>query len=577
MASEIVVGIDFGTTHSGASWAVNGGTKHVRLINDWPNPNSSVANAEKVPTIISYQNERPHNWGYNVELTEQSFKWFKILLDPTHAINKNVEPVVTSSKLLGVLHKTAEEIAADYFRLLWQYIKDDIQRVKGDNWKSIYTLKVVLTVPAIWSATAKERTLNAARAAGLSDNLMLVTEPEAAALAVLKDRNEEDEPLEAGDAFTDLISYKVKDINPLQLEECAVGDGGLCGSVFLDAAFEKYVETIVGKEQYSRIKLKSRKKMLREFEMSVKRCYTGDDKEYSVDLQGVEDNPEQGIDDDTIRLKPSMLKTVFDHVINQINNLVDNQIEEVAEQDLQVKAILLVGGFGASKYMHQRLKDAHQGDGIQVLQVNGAGATMWGLENSGRNTASVKTVAARVARHNYGICVSWPFDLTKGHLLVDRYRGTRGEWRASNQMSWLLRKGERIEEGRVLRQQLAHSIQVGFLDVGMRYFTQTVQYCPNDTAPRRKEHSESKLGSVKAFRSSIDPRAAVKELCTVTYGIDCNTLWMESSYKDPVTKQKWRDATFDLEIRLDSAMLHFTVSYRGNQVAYTQADYNDES
>lgn len=184
--------------HSGASWAVNGGTKQVRLINDWPNPNSSVANAEKVPTIISYQNHRPHNWGYNVELTEQSFKWFKILLDPTHTTNKNVEPVVTSSKLLGVLHKTAEEIAADYFRLLWQYIQDDIQRVKGDNWRSIYTLKVVLTVPAIWSATAKERTLNAAQAAGLPENLTLVTEPEAAALAVLKDRNEGDEPLQAG-------------------------------------------------------------------------------------------------------------------------------------------------------------------------------------------------------------------------------------------------------------------------------------------------------------------------------------------------------------------------------------------
>ncbi|KAL8700310.1 MAG: hypothetical protein Q9224_001020 [Gallowayella concinna] len=115
---------------------------------------------------------------------------------------------------------------------------------------------------------------------------------------------------------------------------------------------------------------------------------------------------------------------------------------------------------------------------------------MWGLENSGRNTATVKTVAARVSRHNYGICVSWPFESAKGHLLVDRYRGTRGEWRASNQMSWLLRKGERIEEGRVLRQQLAHSIQVGFLDVGMRYFTQTVQYCPDDNAPRRKERSE---------------------------------------------------------------------------------------
>ena len=44
--------------------------------------------------------------------------------------------------------------------------------------------------------------------------------------------------------------------------------------------------------------------MLREFEMAVKRCYTGDNKEYSVDLPGVEDNIDMGIDDDTIKLKP---------------------------------------------------------------------------------------------------------------------------------------------------------------------------------------------------------------------------------------------------------------------------------
>lgn len=65
---------------------------------------------------------------------------------------------------------------------------------------------------------------------------------------------------------------------------------------------------------------------------------------------------------------------------------------------------------------------------------------MWGLENSKKSTATKKTVAARVSRHNYGICVSWPFDPAQGHQLVDRYRGTRGEWRANNQMSWLLQK-----------------------------------------------------------------------------------------------------------------------------------------
>lgn len=67
-----------------------------------------------------------------------------------------------------------------------------------------------------------------------------------------------------------------------------------------------------------------------------------------------------------------MLRTVFDHVINQIVSLVDKQIDEVQERGQRVKAILLVGGFGSNTYMWKRLKNGHRGDGIQVLHVNGA-------------------------------------------------------------------------------------------------------------------------------------------------------------------------------------------------------------
>lgn len=68
----------------------------------------------------------------------------------------------------------------------------------------------------------------------------------------------------------------------------------------------------------------------------------------------------------------------------------------------------------------------------------------------------------------------------------------------------------------------------------------------------------------------------VKQLCTVQYGIDCNKLWMESSYRDPITKQKWRDATFDLVLMLDTAALHFVVCYKNEPVAYTETDYKED-
>jgi hypothetical protein len=222
-------------SYSGVSWAVNGGNKNIRVINDWRNPDSTVATSDKVPSKLSYQDGKPYHWGYTVNFKEQSLSWFKLLLDPENKIGRDSENVLNTVKLLALLGKTAEDAAADYLRLLWQYAKDEISKIRGDDWADIYTLKAVLTVPAIWSPSAKDKTQRIARKAGLPGNVSLVSEPEAAALAVLKEKAEDSEPLRVGDCFivcdagggtVDLISYKVCALNPLQIEECAVGDGG---------------------------------------------------------------------------------------------------------------------------------------------------------------------------------------------------------------------------------------------------------------------------------------------------------------------------------------------------------------
>ena len=80
--------------------------------------------------------------------------------------------------------------------------------------------------------------------------------------------------------------------------------GGLCGSVFLDLAFQKYIETIIGEMEFKSIKESNRKKMMREFEYGIKRCFSEqNDQTYSVDLKGVKDDPKNGIVDDTITVK----------------------------------------------------------------------------------------------------------------------------------------------------------------------------------------------------------------------------------------------------------------------------------
>lgn len=152
------------------------------------------ANNDKVPSVISYRSGQVENWGYEVGLKDEAFRWVKILLEPESKYAKTTAQVRATNELLGKLNKTAEDVVTDYLRLVWQYTKEDIRkRVEDNAWESAFEVHVVLTVPAMWSHAAKDKTLKAARAAGLPPSIKLVTEPEAAALATLRDKADDNQ------------------------------------------------------------------------------------------------------------------------------------------------------------------------------------------------------------------------------------------------------------------------------------------------------------------------------------------------------------------------------------------------
>jgi hypothetical protein len=67
--------------------------------------------------------------------------------------------------------------------------------------------------------------------------------------------------------------------------------------------FEKFVKLKVGRENYGNIRERSRKRMMLDFEAQVKRNFGGQDEDMrSVELLGVEDNPEEGIIDESVTL-----------------------------------------------------------------------------------------------------------------------------------------------------------------------------------------------------------------------------------------------------------------------------------
>lgn len=120
-------------------------------------------------------------------------------------------------------------------------------------------MEFVVTVPAIWSEQAKEKTrLACLQVPIIRDSkwpVHLVSEPEAAALYALHGMDPHGLKVgdtivvvDAGGGTVDLISYTIIKLIPtLEIEEAAPGSGGLCGSTYLNQRFAKFLKAKLGK------------------------------------------------------------------------------------------------------------------------------------------------------------------------------------------------------------------------------------------------------------------------------------------------------------------------------------------
>jgi len=85
--------------------------------------------------------------------------------------------------------RDVETLVADFMSALGDHLTYTLREKLGDGVVKSTPLEFVITVPAIWSDLAKERTKKACqRAAGLSakrSSIHLVSEPEAAAIYAL--------------------------------------------------------------------------------------------------------------------------------------------------------------------------------------------------------------------------------------------------------------------------------------------------------------------------------------------------------------------------------------------------------
>ncbi|KAF3006150.1 hypothetical protein E8E14_006879 [Neopestalotiopsis sp. 37M] len=527
----LVIGIDFGTTNSGAAWSTLDDIKEGQIypITQWPGTNREEA---KAPTELFYEDSKTH-WGFDVPVDADPVRWFKLLLlkdEDVEADVKSSEPLLRARKMLKENERSAIDLIADYLRQLWQHVIQSIEASRGEVIVGALRFHIVITVPAIWKIYARQGMQEAAKLAGLLDRrsagpttLSFVPEPEAAALATLSEPGRKFQQsdvfvvCDAGGGTVDLISYRVESTKPIKLAEAVEGTGGLCGGIFVDESFERICKSRLGRRWDRLSKAGINEVMKREWEYGIKPQFKllGGTKKYTVSIPAEaftgsskdDDSREPIIRNGRIYFGEEHIKKAFLDVFPSIEDLINGQIKKSKDAALKVSGIILVGGLGCSPYLYEHLKSRYQHDGISVLQSSGhkprsaicRGAVykgfLDGVEMPERIARNLPVqVASTIARASYGMEYRVPFDQYK-HAREDKeWDDDELNWKAKGQMEWFIRKGKNISKKEPVRRPYyqLHETDFGGL------LTVALETCEDEEPPDRRTSSVNKLCAIES-------------------------------------------------------------------------------
>ncbi|RPB01606.1 actin-like ATPase domain-containing protein [Choiromyces venosus 120613-1] len=484
---KIVVGLDFGTTYSALAWASTNLPGQINLIGNWPS--AGILTHHSAPTEIAYHegSTTDFSWGYDIPRSVRRLKWFKLLLE------SNDDHVQSGVPLPPGM--TAMDVTRDYLSALYQHAISTLWRQNGHAVMSMTRVDFVLTVPAVWSDTAKQRTREAAISAGMSNehDLSLLSEPEAAAIYTIKNQdthaiNVHDRIVvcDAGGGTVDLISYTVLSINPLRVTECAVGTGGFCGSTYIDRNFELLLKRRMG-HHYDNMRVETQQRIVKSFE-EVKCAFRDnpDQNVYHVGVPAIDTIPEAGIYGGEFQLTREEMRQLFDPIVDQIMTLINGQIQSISREGYRVNSVLLVGGFGESP-------------ATAVVK----GAVLRGLESS--IPLQVSAFARRARRH-YGTPMSTPF-VPGRHSDRDAYTDPiTGRKMARNQVSWFLQKGELITDDRRITRNFCRTFK--------KYsgpWVDSMVACDLDRPPSRVTQDVMHICNITADLSSVSKSSYEKK------------------------------------------------------------------
>lgn len=483
---KVVISYDFGTTFSGASYSfTHNKNPEVFDVQKWPHKGGNFY--PKVPTLSVYKRSDPQvlvDWGHGAKKMMQKPQSAK-----ENIILSNFKLNLDESLHRGIAENNRSSVLniADYLKVLHEYVLEDVTRGFAKNYDPS-TFRYCLTVPAMWSDLAKHSMRKAAIKAGLvsendpQDRLILISEPEAAALYCEKmceqvnlGKGDRMMICDAGGGTVDLIVFEVVDENiesSKRLKEVTKGIGESCGSVFLDHNFEALMKEKLG-EQYKTLPAAAMNNLMDQFVDNIKPEFDGLDDQYlnipvSINLEEINAD-EDCLDEGTLALRADELKEkVFEPVVQRVIALLEKQYNNVP--DKRVSCIFLVGGFGSSNYLYQRVQEAFEDRVKQILcPPRAAMAVVRGAVYFGLNP---RIVTSRVSRRTYGINAGLPFDESRDPL-SSRVIRPDGSVRCTSRFLVFVKKGDELPVDHCIREKM-------FVYYGTIKATDIMLYATND-------------------------------------------------------------------------------------------------
>ncbi|KAK3348636.1 hypothetical protein B0T25DRAFT_546149 [Lasiosphaeria hispida] len=472
---RLIVGIDYGTTFSGISYAMSTTTKpeDVNFVAGWGSRNRRYQHELQVPSRIAYGETT--EWGYGIQPGTTAYCWTKLLLDRhTEITSFDDTDILQKFEGAGLLQvppgKTAQTVVGDFLGELYKFLMKTLEQKLSHSILEVTPIDFWITLPALWSVRADNATKDAAIGAGFGsrrgDRIHLIREPEAAAIASLRSMNSrESHPLiqpgngvlvcDCGGGTVDLASYEIQTVYPrLSLKQACVSKGGKCGSTSIDRAFYKLMCDRFGSAftELDSSKTGPNSKFMLDFE-AIKRSFGESEYEQinrlTLKMDRADDSDYYSAEDYEVIVTDDELETLFDPIVEKIIGLLEQQVRATrVEGNLRVNLVVLVGGFGESLYLFGKLQSWCQARNIELIAPTKSweaiclGATLRGLEGN--------IVKEKRSRFHIGIAVAHLFLPGDDEMLtfIDKWSGKK---MTKGFAEWIVNRGEIITPGMAKR------------------------------------------------------------------------------------------------------------------------------